>query len=556
VRAATHTGAPLAVEADPDSGRVLVRGPATPGKHSVTLTASDTDGRGGRARASRWVGPRDWRDEILYQVMIDRFRATDGTALAPPATAGTRAGGTLPGVTSAVRDGSLAELGVTALWLSPVYLNPDEARLGNDGRLYEGYHGYWPLAPRTVDPRLGGEAALDELVAEAHARNLALMLDVVPNHVYEGHPIYQAHQDDGWFSAPGCVCGTTDCPWYGNIERCWFAPYLPDIRWQSSEAARNAVDDVAWWTERFDLDGVRIDAVPMMPRAATRRLVDRLRRQTLPREATFALGEIFTGPGPEAVAQLRYQLGPAGLDSVFDFPLMWALRAAIAKGSGDFAAVEAVLAHEEEELAGSGAVLARMLDNHDTPRFLSAAVGDEGGDPWTSPASQPVDPEPYRRLELGLAMIFALPGMPVLFQGDEVGLAGAGDPDCRRVLPADAALSPPMRHVRDTTARLASLRRCSLALRRGERTALVAGSHFYAMLRDAGGLDRAVVLLSSSLVSQSIELAGVPAGEYQDALSGEVLTLADQGASVPMPPLAFRVLLPRGDACVAAGTSP
>src|SRR5690606_34538512 len=98
-----------------------------------------------------------------------------------------------------------------------------------------------------------------------------------PNHVYETHPRYLEHQGDGWFHPSGCVCGTPSCPWGEHIETCWFTPYLPDVRWQHPEAARAARDDVAFWMRRYDLDGLRVDAVPMMPRAATRRIAHEVR---------------------------------------------------------------------------------------------------------------------------------------------------------------------------------------------------------------------------------------------------------------------------------------
>src|SRR5690606_27486838 len=132
------------------------------GKHSVVAKAADEAGvAAAPERASAWMRGRDLRDEILYQVTTDRFRGDGGAYLAPPPTPGRRAGGTLDGVRAALEEGYFARLGATALWLSPVYLNPDEARDGLDGRLYEGYHGYWPVDARAVDPRLGGEASFE-----------------------------------------------------------------------------------------------------------------------------------------------------------------------------------------------------------------------------------------------------------------------------------------------------------------------------------------------------------------------------------------------------------
>ncbi|MCA9696629.1 MAG: hypothetical protein KC431_03810, partial [Myxococcales bacterium] len=137
------------------------------GRHDFVLRAADEAGRSNEARISVFVDPiaPTWDDAILYQVVTDRFRGDGGAWLSAPETPASRAGGTLGGVEAAITEGWFEDLGVSALWLSPVYLNPDVDREGNDGRLYSSYHGYWVLDSRRVDPRIGGEEALRSLVA-------------------------------------------------------------------------------------------------------------------------------------------------------------------------------------------------------------------------------------------------------------------------------------------------------------------------------------------------------------------------------------------------------
>ncbi len=120
----------------------------------------------------------DWRDALIYMVMTDRFANGD------PCERRRRSRGASPGAD--FRGGDLAgrrprrsatatldELGVRALWLTPVQHEPGRRLRRRDGvHSVTGYHGYWPVEPREVDPRLGGEAALDELVATAHAHGI------------------------------------------------------------------------------------------------------------------------------------------------------------------------------------------------------------------------------------------------------------------------------------------------------------------------------------------------------------------------------------------------
>lgn len=552
-------GTPLSIEAiDDQAGTARLRAHGLPrGKHRVHATAADAQGHpAAPAAGAGWVAPvaPQWDDGIVYQIMIDRFRGDGGAPLAPPPNPGARAGGTLDGVLAELRAGTFDALGVSALWLSPVYLNPVEAREGrDDDHLYEGYHGYWPLETRAVDPRIGGEAALHALVAEAHARGIRILLDLVPNHLYEDNPRVAEHRADGWFHEhdPACICGAPTCSWAEFIEVCWFTPYLPDLRFQNPDVMELAVQDALWWHDTFDTDGFRIDAVPMMPRAVSRRLAHDLRRATAPRAAAFTMGEIFTGPGSGGTEIIRWYLGPDGIDSAFDFPLMWVLRDALAHESAGLSAVEASLAHTERALAGSGALLATMIGNHDVTRFVSEADGDVGH-PWDDPPVQPTDPEVYERTALALSLVLTLPGLPVIYYGDELGLAGGADPDNRRVMPEPAALSPEHLALRDHVQRLAMLRRCVPALRRGDRRPLVVGRDQYAFVRGVGDGAPAVVLLSRqpSPASLALPAGSTPSpGWYKDALTGERFELGPQGAAVEMEPRSVRVLVPETLPC-------
>lgn len=561
LRARALDGTELRVaRADSNTGEiVLVAEGLARGKYTVTIEARDRTGQLAESpRAVAWVHPasRDWDDAILYQIMIDRFRGDGGARLSDPPTAGSRAGGTLDGVRALIESGELEELGVTGVWLSPVYLNPTEAREGPwDGRLYEGYHGYWPLASRVVDPRIGGEQALHALVTAAHARGLRVLLDIVPNHVYETNPIFLEHQGDGWFydGADKCVCGNAACPWSTHIDTCWFTPYLPDFRWKTYAVMQHGSEESSWWASTFDLDGVRVDAVPMMPRAATRRIAHSLRGSVAPRSEQFLLGEIFTGGGQDGIDRIRYHLGPDGLDSAFDFPLMWALRDTIAYGSGSFEDVDEVLAASQVAFDGSGATIGRIVGNHDTTRFVSEANGDAANDPWDDPPEQPGNPEPYARHRMAMTIVMTFPGMPVIYYGDELGLAGGGDPDCRRVMPEVGELTTHQRRVLDETRRLGKLRRCSGALRSGAYVTLEATEDTYAYVRDSGDGWPVLVVMSKASGPRSIEVGGnvIPAGEYVDVLTGDTISMggADGGARVTIQPLSARVLISASHPC-------
>lgn len=532
----------------------------SPGKYTVELTGRASDGREARARAAVFVEAlpnRGRGDGLVYHLLVDRFQGAQGP-LAPPASPGDRAGGTLDGVRRLVEAGYFEHLGVTTLWLSPVYRNPEGRLIGRDGHVYEAYHGYWPTAPREVEPKLGGEAQLDALVAAAHARGLRIVLDVVPNHVHESHPWYRAHGRSAggtWFNdgPDTCVCGGPGCGWAEHIDHCWFDTYLPDVDWRNPEVVAAGLDDLRWWMDRFDVDGVRIDAVPMMPRAATRRMAQALRERVFADGLDLlVLGENFTGPGEPGRAALRTFLGRAydGLDSAFEFPIMWELKRVIAHGDGGLDDLEREIAASRAAFAGSGSLMAHIIDNHDLPRFVSEAARQQIQHPWTAPPEQPREAAPYRRQLMALTVALTLPGLPILYYGDELGLAGATDPDSRRVMPDESALLPPQQALRDAVGRLGRLRRCLPALRGEQRQPLVANAEHLASLHlppHPGDGDPAVVLIART--GGVVTLRGIPDGDWRDALSGRRFTAQGGTALVPVDDLDSAVYLPEASPC-------
>lgn len=541
------------------------------GKHVFDLHAADTRGLAAApVRVSAWISSEPFAldDAILYQVIVDRF-ATEGGAPESPELASGRAGGTLRGVTRAIERGQFASLGVNTLWLSPLYKNPAGLFPDGDGNVYSSYHGYWPIASRELESSLGTEADFDALVRTAHADGLRVIVDVVPNHVHAGHPRWKDRTSDRGFNRPdgSCICGTPTCPWAGNIRECWFAPYMPDLDWNDADVARTGVDDVAWWIDRFDTDGVRVDAVPMMPRAATRRIATALRtRFEHDGNPLLLLGENFTGPG--GFDLLRYQLGPFGLDSQFDFPLMWALRGAVAEGTLPMSAIADTVLEGERAWAGSGAVMATMIGNHDVTRFLSVADGTADGNGFV-PAPSPTARRTFDKQRLALAAVFTLPGAPVLYYGDEFGMPGRRDPDSRRVMKDEADLDALQAETLAFTRRLGSLRARCPVLRRGRYRLLHADREAWVFVRESEGKDTALVLLGrtpqdrvavpadamASLfrANGTSEKSDTPVDEaWTEALSGRTSTLRPELTKFDVGPFSAQIWLPSHATCLGA----
>ncbi len=121
----------------------------------------------------------DWRDEVIYQVLVDRFangsRSNDFRVDPDPRTLARYKGGDWQGLID--RLDYIEELGVTALWISPIIMNVD-----TDAG-FDGYHGYWAINLERLNPHFGDLATLRTLVDECHERDIKVVLDIVTNHL-------------------------------------------------------------------------------------------------------------------------------------------------------------------------------------------------------------------------------------------------------------------------------------------------------------------------------------------------------------------------------------
>jgi MYXO-CTERM domain-containing protein len=540
------------IEAPLASDRLTIDEPGnSPGKHTLRARANDQDGRAaGEVVVPFWIEtePFTWQDALLYFVFTDRFRdgdrARNGSVegVQPPANYG---GGDLARVRDAIEDGTVDALGVRALWLSPVEAGPDRSELGSDGRAYSGYHGYWPAAPRSVDPHFGDEATLREVVDAAHRRGIRVLLDLVLNHVHTLHPYVAERAAEGWFHGDGsCVCET--CGWDTHAVDCWFTPYLPDFDYTNTDAVDRVVDDAVFWVREVGVDGFRVDAVKHVETVVVRTLVDRLRAYEHAGIDHYLVGETFTGE--DGRGQIAAFVGPGLLDGQFDFPLHWPVVRTLLRREASLRELDtAVLANDGAYPAGT--VMAPFLGNHDVPRAISHAAGqiaDAWGNGskeqgWSDPPAAPTDARAYERLAVAFTFLFTQPGAPLLYYGDEVGLAGAGDPDNRRMMPAEESLTVLQRTLRDTVRALGTLRRDLPGLRRGPRRTLWIDDEVYVWVRGEGA-DAVVVAINAEDAERTVDVPlpgdlGIANGtSFDDRLGGAGVSAAGGALHVTLAP--------------------
>ncbi len=531
------------------------------GKYTVLVDARDARGRAARTlRLQFWVEARafTWQGATIYMAMIDRFANGDRASDAAP-TAGVdpRAdyqGGDFQGLRARIADGSLDRLGVRAIWLAPVNRNPAGAFLAADGvHRVMGYHGYWPIRAREVEPRLGGEAALRALIAEAHRHGIRVLQDFVVNHVHREHEYFAAHPE--WFRT-GCVCGTNNCDWTGRRLDCLFTDYLPDVNWSVPEVAEQFASDASFWIDDFDFDGLRVDAVKHVEDISVFNLRARLHEDF---EATgqrvFLTGETAMGWQDCGVECNRSEydtinryMGARGLDGQADFVLYHAVPyRAFSSDSRGMLHVDFWTQQSQRQFT-AGSVMTPYVGSHDTARFATLASYrgqapglDPGipGNQWNNIAQAPRAPDAYARHRLAMSWVLTIPGAPLMYYGDEYGDWGGADPNNRRLWREPSMLSA------DESATLAHLRAVGsaraelVALQRGEYISLGATEETLVFARRAGA-DVAIVGLSKAgadrTVTVSVGAAGLTDGTaLRDRLSMQSVTVTAGSVTLTIP---------------------
>jgi cyclomaltodextrinase len=434
------------------------------------------------------TGPEWVRDAVFYEVFPDRFFNGD-TKNDPAGTQSWEAkprresfyGGDIAGLMTKLP--YLQDLGVTALYLTPVF------KAGTSHR-YD-THDYFE-----IDPRLGDTGLMREFVQEAHARGVRIVLDGVFNHVGDGFPRFmdaiargsESPYRDWFFIDDGPV--TRDPPSY---QTCGGAPYLPKLNNANPEVRNYLLRVALHWIVEADIDGWRLDVPWKVPLEFWRALRARVKQA---KPDAYLVGEAWWSW--------------AELPTVFDGLMNYRLRNRLL----DFCIRDAMDAEDlaiETSLAvreASDACMLNLLGSHDTARLATLAGGDED------------------RVELAMTALFTFPGTPMLYYGDEVGLEGAEDPDCRRPMVWDETSW--RQGTRDLVKRLIALRRESMALRHGSWEAIVTFNRVLVFRRVLEN-EQVIVVLNAGAARRNVafDLPLDAPEAFTDALTGDRFGAAD-----------------------------
>ncbi|WP_024285491.1 alpha-amylase family glycosyl hydrolase [Cellulomonas sp. KRMCY2] len=347
-------------------------------------------------------GPLEEGD-VIYQVLVDRFADGDptnndsGAGEYDPADLGFYHGGDWAGLTDQL--GYIADLGVTAIWLSPVSAQQPLSRDGNEAS----YHGYFTADFATPNEHFGDATELQALIDTAHGLGLKMILDVVPNHTAD----YLAGTSTTYSPttyAPAAPLNTSsyfhhtgDCLFNGTesqtqIENCDLGG-LDDLDQANPAVSTYLTSTYRDWVD-MGFDGIRVDAARSVPKPWLASF------QTAMGVPTF--GEVFVGDIDYVSEYQDYEWG------VLDFPYFFDVRDAFA-ADVDMNTLSALFAQDYEYPNPNR--LETFLDNHDRARFLT----------WAD--------DSYQRLRSALTFLMTSRGVPVIYYGTEQAADGNGNPN-------------------------------------------------------------------------------------------------------------------------------
>ena len=342
----------------------------------------------------------DWaKNKVVYQIFPARF-ATDQEIdpevwYQAPVHHDTDLKGNLRGIINHL--GYLKDLGVDILYLTPIFQSSSTHKYN-----IEDYY--------KIDPGFGTKEDLQELVDKAHNLGLRVILDGVFNHTsidfFAFRDIREKEAASSYLNWYYIENFPLQLEWgqRPNFKCFSYANKMPKLNLSNPDTADYFIQVAKYWIRECHIDGWRLDVADEIGHAFWRRFRREVKEEF---PETLIVGEIwhYAGDfleGDQWDSVMNYHFYRSVLDLVVEN------RISVSQFAGQLSFMKGNV-HEEVY-----PVLWNLIDSHDTARFLHSCGGDKG------------------KLRLAAALQLLLPGMPMLYYGDEVGMEGGPDPDCRR----------------------------------------------------------------------------------------------------------------------------
>lgn len=371
--------------------------------------------------------------DLVYLLMPDRFSNGDPSndvlagmrdTIADRKNMYARHGGDLKGVQDHL--GYFNELGVTAIWMTPVLEN--NMPLTDEGGVKRStYHGYAFTDHYTVDARFGGNKAYRELITEMHAKGLKIIQDAVYNHVGEAHWFVLDPPSRDWFNQWPNYTQTSYKdqplidPYASKADkdlsaRGWFTKFMPDLNQRNPFVANFLIQHAIWCTEYFGIDGWRVDTYFYSDAEFLNRVNSALMAE-FPTLTVFGEAWVHSVTNSAYFCQNTIDVPfKHNLQGVTDFPLHTAFLDGVNQPFGWTDGVNRVYMTLAQDILYKDPMRNSIfLDNHDLNRVVSM-VGED-----------------MKKLKMALAWLLTQRGIPQLYYGTEILMKNFKDPSDAKV---------------------------------------------------------------------------------------------------------------------------
>lgn len=360
-----------------------------------------------------------WKNAVIYQVYPRSFCDSNGDGL-----------GDIPGIISKLD--YLQQLGVDAIWLSPVFRSPQDD------------NGYDISDYQDIDPMFGTLSDMDELIAQAKKRKIRIIMDLVLSHSSDEHTwfreakksrqnpwhdfyIWRDGQPDNPPNDLESAFGGSAWEWVPEVEQFYFHRFSkkqPDLNWENPKMRQSLYTMIRWWADR-GIGGFRLDVVDLFGKIPDQKILENgpklheyireMRREAFTAPDLVTVGEAWSAT--PAIARQYSAPDGSELSMVFQFEHLvldqqpggekWDL-APLPLGQ-----LKQVICRWQQELEGTG-WNSLFLENHDLPRIVSR-WGDDGK---------------YREASAKMlaSLLFGLQGTPYIYQGQELGMTNVRYP--------------------------------------------------------------------------------------------------------------------------------
>lgn len=354
-----------------------------------------------------------WKNAVIYQVYPRSFCDSNGDGL-----------GDIPGIISKLD--YLQQLGVDAIWLSPVFRSPQDD------------NGYDISDYQDIDPMFGTLSDMDELIAQAKKRKIRIIMDLVLSHSSDEHTwfreakksrqnpwhdfyIWRDGQPDNPPNDLESAFGGSAWEWVPEVEQFYFHRFSkkqPDLNWENPQMRQSLYTMIRWWADR-GIGGFRLDVVDLFGKIPDQKILENgpklheyireMRREAFTAPDLVTVGEAWSAT--PAIARQYSAPDGSELSMVFQFEHL-VLDQQPGGEKWDLAPLplerlKQVICRWQQELEGTG-WNSLFLENHDLPRIVSR-WGDDGK--YREPSAKML-----------ASLLFGLQGTPYIYQGQELGM--------------------------------------------------------------------------------------------------------------------------------------